>query len=508
MVDLIGGNHQTEEQLKAKKWMKIIAVILVLLLIACIALIGLAYYIQETELKITIDGASQKQMKELFVFEGDTVYIPIRDFATYVGYSSYSGDYKQYAEDTTKCYVESTHEIASFTLNSNKIYKTDGSNDYEYYEIDKPVKMINGKLYTTIEGAKIAFNIAFSYDKGKNNMTIYTLPYLVKHYTAKFPNSAIADDKANFNNQKALLYDMLVVKNSDNHYGVNSLKGTEIIGTKYASIEFIESSKEFIVTTDENKMGIMSYDATTKIRPEYDNIKQIDKDAGLYLVTNSNKQGIVDGNGNIVLYLEYDQIGIDSAKFTANNIKNQYLLYDTCIPVKRANLWGLYDKNGKEILPIQYDALGCSVGSGNSGDKTANNILLIPDYEAIVVRNGEFYGVVNVNGKELLPSVLKSVYSITTSGEETYYMIYNEQVINVISYLDKYIKKQENENNNTQTNTTTDTETNTTTNTITNTSTINNTNTIMNNEQNTNQTNQTNQNESMPANSNAVTNSN
>ena len=122
MVDLIGVNNQTEEQLKAKKWMKIIGIILVVLLIVCIALIGLVYYIQETELKIAIDGTSQKQMKEIFVFEGDTVYIPIRDFATYVGYSSYSGDYKQYAEDTTNRYVESTHEIASFTLNSNKIY--------------------------------------------------------------------------------------------------------------------------------------------------------------------------------------------------------------------------------------------------------------------------------------------------------------------------------------------------------------------------------------------------
>lgn len=497
MVDLIGGNNQTEEQLKAKKWMKIIGIILVVLLIVCIALIGLVYYIQETELKIAIDGTSQKQMKEIFVFEGDTVYIPIRDFATYVGYSSYSGDYKQYAEDTTKCYVESTHEIASFTLNSNKIYKTDGSNDYEYYEIDKPVKMINGKLYTTIEGAKVAFNIAFQYNKEKNNMTIYTLPYLVKHYTAKFSNSAIADDKAKFNNQKALLYDMLVVKNSDNHYGVNSLNGIEIIGTKYASIEFIESSKEFIVTTDENKVGIMSYDATTKIRPEYDDIKQVDKDAGLYLVTNNNKQGIVDGNGNIVLYLEYDQIGIDSAKFKANNIKNQYLLYDTCIPVKRANLWGLYDKNGKEILPIKYDAFGCSVGSGNSGDKTANNIILIPDYEAIVVCSGDFYGIVDINGKELILPALTSVYSVTTSGEDTYYMIYNEQVINVISYLEKYIKKQENENknNNAQTNT----EANTTTNTTTNT------NTVVNNTQNTSQTNQ---NTSVPANSNAVTNTN
>ena len=54
------------------------------------------------------------------IFEGEDVYVPIRDFASYVGYSSYNGDYKQYVEDTTKCYVQSTNEVASFSLNSNK----------------------------------------------------------------------------------------------------------------------------------------------------------------------------------------------------------------------------------------------------------------------------------------------------------------------------------------------------------------------------------------------------
>ncbi|MBR1803198.1 MAG: WG repeat-containing protein [Clostridia bacterium] len=463
MVDLIGGNNQTEEQLQAKKWMKIIAIILVVLLLISIGLIVLVYYMQATELKITIDGVPKSNLKEILVFEENKVYVPIRDFATYVGYSSYSGDYKQYTEDMTKCYVQSTNEIASFTLNSSKIYKTDGNNHYEYYEIDEPVKMMDGKLYTTIEGASIAFNIAFSYNK--NNITIYTLPYLVTTYTAKFKNAAIGDEKASFANQKAILYNMLVVKNEENRYGVNGLNGAEIIGTKYTSIEFIESTKEFIVTTEENKMGIMAHDATTKIKPEYDEIKQVDKDANLYLVTNNKKQGIVDGNGNIVLYLEYDQIGIDSTKFATNYIKNPYLLYDTCIPVKRANLWGLYDKNGKEIVPIQYDALGCSVGSINTNDRTANHILLIPDYEAIVVRKGELYGVFDLNGKQLLPAVLTSVYSVTSAGEDTYYMTYQGQVINVIDYLNKYMKKQETakqqnsvqntENKNVQTNTVT-----------------------------------------------------
>lgn len=460
MNDLIGKNYEsTEEQLKAKKWMKIIGIILIILILICIALIVLMYYIQALQLKVTIDGKEDTKLQDILIIENDEVYVPIRQFASYVGYESYKGDYKQYAEDETKCYVQCANEVVSFSMNSDKMYKLlTKENDYEYFKINEPVKMINGVLYTTKEGAETAFNITFNYDKKQNKITIYTLPYLVTYWAAKFKNSAIAGENASFSNQKALLYNMIIVQNTDKYYGVYDLSGKEILGTKYASIKFIESTKEFIVTTAEKKMGIMSYDATTKISPEYDEIKQIDKDAGLYLVTNNKKQGVINNSGNIVIYLEYDQIGIDSAKYSSNNIKNQYLLYDNCIPVKRNNLWGIFDKTGKQILAVEYDELGCSVGTGSSGNSTisTNNILLVPKYEGIVVKKGELYGLIDSQGKELLPIALKSIYSTTLAGEETYYMIYNEQVMNVITYIETYIKpttgSHSSDENNTNTN--------------------------------------------------------
>lgn len=513
MNDYIGGNYnQTEDQKKAKKMMKIIAVILVLLLIACVGLVGLMYYIKMTELKITIDGKQNVNLEKVLIFEEDTVYIPIRAFAEYVGYESANGDYKQYSEDTTKCYVQNTDEVASFSLGSNKIYKVllDGNNDYEYYEIDKPVKMINNQLCTTIEGAKIAFNISMAYAKEQNQVTIFTLPYLVTYYTAKFQNAGILDGNATFSNQKALLYDMVIVKSIDNNYGVHGIDGREILGTKYASIKFIESTKEFIVTTKEKKMGIMSYDSSTKISPEYDQIKQIDKDAGLYLVTNNKKQGVINENGSIVIYLEYDQIGIDGTKYANNNIQNQYLLYNNCIPVKRNNLWGLFDKTGKQITEVKYTELGCTAGSGKSGDN-ASGVLLIPDYEAIVVKeSNNLYGLIDSKGVKLIDSVLKTFYSTTSAGEVTYYMVYNDQVMNVISYIETYVIKpttpdnNENQNTNNVTgNTVTDTNSNHTTNTTTN-------NTQNNNQANNNVNNQVTTNTAngnvVPANGNTVTN--
>ena len=530
MNDFIGSggysNDRKEENLNAKKWMKLIGVILVLLFIIVIAIICLMYYIDTTELKISVDGKSMSGLKNVFIFKEDKIYIPIREFADYVGYKSYNGDYKE--EYFDQVYVQNTSEEAYFNLNSKTIYKKllNGEDDYEYFEIEEPVIMINNQLCTTIEGAQIAFNILMSYKE--NNITIYTLPYLVSYYTEKNENSAISDKDADFSNQKALLHNLIIVKNSNNYYGVSSLDGQEILGTKYKTIKFIESTKEFIVTTVENKMGIMSYDpntykAITKILPEYDNIKQIDKNNGLYLVTNNKKQGVVNQNGSVIVYLEYDQIGIDKSRYS--DIKNTYLLYDKCIPVKLNNKWGLIDKTGKKILEVKYDDLGSTVNAGTISENNVNSlngVLLIPKYEGIVVKEGESYGLVNSSGETYIPSVLTTIYSTTTEGETTYKMIYIGNTMNVITYLETYVIKNENnttnnEENNTTTNTQTNTATNVTTNTLDNNSietssnveensqnTQNQTNDQVNNNQEANQNNQTTTQNTNTQNNNAV----
>lgn len=225
--DYLGGNYgKVNEQQKNKKMMKIIAICLVLLFFISIGLVVAIYYIESTQLKISVDEKLTNQLEKVLIFEDGTVYVPIRSFSSYVGYKSANGDYKQYSEDTTKCYVQCDNEVATFSLGSNKIYKIllDGNNDYEYYEIAEPVRMINNQLCTTIEGAKIAFNISMDYNQAKNNVRIYTLPYLVKSYTAKFQNAGISDGNANFSNQKALLYNMIIMKGTDNNYGVYDLE--------------------------------------------------------------------------------------------------------------------------------------------------------------------------------------------------------------------------------------------------------------------------------------------
>lgn len=427
-MNLLENEEFIQKKKKSKTIMTIIIVMIILLLITCGVLLYFMYEIQKNTLKLSIDNKSTNFDSDMFVFEGENIYINIKEFAILMGYETHNSEYKdRYSEDTTKCYISDSNENASYILNSNTIYKKATNNeDYEYFELEEPVKYINDELYVIKEGMEIGANCFIQYNSNNNLINVISLQNIVNQYAAKFTNSAIADEKADFNNKKALRYGLVVVKSADEHYGVYNSKGQEIIGTKYSSISFKEDSQEFTVKTDEGKMGILSADGITKIEPNYDEIKQISKELNYYLVSNNKKYGIINQNGNIVVYLEYSQIGIDESKFPSNDIENPYILFDNCIPVKRDNKWGILDINGKQILPLEYDEIGCIAGTQN--DKSNNNVLIIPQYEAIVVGKEKKYSIVNSLGEVYVPMVLNSVYSITTSGEDKFYMTFTISV--------------------------------------------------------------------------------
>ena len=463
-MEIIGTNISDKNQ-KNKKMMKIIIILIILLLIISISLGVAIYFLKLQQFKFVVDGSSIAKSDGIFIINEDKVYVSIKDISSIIGYKYYNGGYKQYTEDPNKCYVQNDDEVCMFEKDSNKIYKTVPDEiDYEYFSLSEPIKNINGKLYTILEGIGKACNIVTQYNKEQNQITINTLPFLANYYTKNFKNSAVAKD---FKNQKALLYGLMVVQDVENtendgnnknvNYGIYSTSGEEIVGTKYTDIEFIESTEEFIVKTSENKVGIITSKGETKVKPQYDNLKQIDKDLNLYLATNNGKQGVIEKNGKILIYLEYDKIGIDLTQFQNNDVKNSYLLYDNAIPVEQNGKWGMYDKKGNLILPIEYEGFGCIAGT--SSDKTLNNLLVIPDIEGIVVskkyeleknKSVTMYGIVNSLGKELVPAGVETIYSVTTNGRDEYTMIYNGTSIDILEYARKYgLNSKENNTNET-----------------------------------------------------------
>lgn len=451
-MNLIDESVDYKKKDNSKKIARIILIFIALIIIAIISVLGVLMYIKNKELKLYIDGNVNDKVKNMMeVDEDGTVYFPVKDIASYLGYQSYNGEYTDKSEDANKCYVQNDNEIANFVLNSNKIYKLaleNSDGNYNYYYANKPVKAINGKLYISSDALANAFNLSFTYDTDSNRVYIYTMPYLIESYSAKVLDYGYDSISDNFINQKAVLNSMLVVtKNQGKLYAVIDLKGNAIIEAKYDNIEYLENTGDFLVTSN-NKVGIISSKRETKVQLLYDSLELVDSDSGLFIAKKDNKYGIIDSKGNIKVYIEYDEIGIDNTKFEKNNIKNKYLLDNGMIPAKKDKYWGAFDKNGKTVLNFEYDSFGYTATS----NREAINLLIIPDYNLMVVCQNKKYALVSSTGDMVIRPVLDDVYMTISSGKKYYYMNVGDRKIDIIEFLDEQspniTKNSSNETNN------------------------------------------------------------
>lgn len=436
-MNLIDEELQPKKKDNSKKMAKIILIIISLLVVAIIGTVIAIAYIQEKTLKLYVNGSINEKVKQMMVIEDDgTIYFPIKDIASYLGYQSFNGEYTDKSEDQSKCYVQDDNEVANFALNSNKIYKLTLENsdgNYDYYYSKKPVMAINGKLYATSDAIENSFNVSFSYNADNQRAYIYTMPYLIQSYSSKVLDYGYEEISDNYNNKKTILNDMLVVtKDQGKIYAVIDIKGNAVIEPKFDNIEYLPNSGDFLVQSN-NKVGIISAKKETKIQLLYDSLELIDSDTGLYLAKKDNKYGVIDSKGNIKIYIEYDQIGIDNTKFEQNNIKNKYLLDNGMILARKDKLWGAFDKNGKQVLDFEFDSFGYVATS----NKDAINLLLIPDYNILVACQNKKYALINSTGEMIIRPVLDDAYMTINSGKKYYYMNANDRKINITEFLDE-----------------------------------------------------------------------
>lgn len=437
-MNLIEENFQNKQEKNSKTASKIVLICIILLIMAIISIASYLVYIQNTTLALFLNGQANEKIKELLVIEDDgTIYLPIKQVASYFGYDSYNGEYSDKSEDKNKCYIQSKDgkEVANFTVNSNKVYKlnlTGTTDNYEYVYSEKPVKASEGVLYATSEMIEKAFNISFEYNKDKNTINILTMPYLIQIYSKKIIDYGYTEISDIFDNQKIILEGMLVVE-KNNKYAVIDIKGNAILEPKYDDIVYLPNVGDFLVESNE-KVGIISKNGETKVQIIYDSIKLMDSDLELYVVQKENKYGVIDFNGNTKIYIENDEIGMDISKFEKNNIKNKYLLGGNLIPVRKENLWGLYDKNGKKVVDFQYDSFGYI----NTTEKNVFNLLIIPDYNVIVACKEQKYTLINLTGQELfVGAVADEIYMTIKDNTRYYHIAVNDETIDATVYLDK-----------------------------------------------------------------------
>lgn len=462
------GQDIEEKDEKIKKIIKISIIFAVIALFIVLGVYMYVYYLDSQTLKTTVDGKQVSAPEDLYIFEtSGKVYVSIEQFSKLVGYDYYRGEYGKYNEDTSQCYVQNKSEVAGFELGSNKLYKLDLNSDsanYEWYQLDEPVKIVNNKMYCTSNAIRTACNVTFKYNQERKRIQVVTLEKLASSYQELAINEyGYNGIDTTYANEKAILYNMLVVRKAEldesgkvkkdsYKYGVITLDNKTLIGTKYDKIEFIEVMQEYFVT-NAGKVGILSSEGAQKIDLNYDEIKLLDNELKLYYVANNNLKGVVDRNGKRIVYLEFDQIGINAKNFKSNNITNNMLLFDNSIPVMKNDKWGLFDKNGNQILEPIYDSLGYIAGS--SKGTAENNLLIIPEIEGIVVCKDKKYGIVDSTGRVIAPCGFDKIYSITNLGKDTYYLVYGNgtQTITLEDYQRLNNQTTTEQDNNTKTTT-------------------------------------------------------
>ena len=456
--------NELERNARSKKNVVISLVFCAFLVVMLVILIVFLKYQDSITEKMFIDDAQVKIPANLYKIVDNERYVNIKALAELFGYNYTKGIYGEYTEDADSCYVNNNFEIVAVTAGSDKFTKhlelgngelTLGTleeiglkHEGEYseaFKMEKPVIFEDDTLYVPQQYVSPMFNVQVEWEEYR--IRFYTLKYLLEIAQKTMANEGIIEIDKYYENLKAMNYGYLIVGNSTSpdvestEYGViNLLNGDVVISTKYENITFVENSKEFYITAANGTVGILDSKGGTVIAPsEFEKISLLDEENKLYLVEKNNEYGVLNKKGEILVYAEYDDVGIDIEDFVKEEVNNEALFFEKCIPVKKDEKFGLYDINGTKLLEPVYDGLGYKTPEKTTSSGSEQSCLLIPSYvgiNGIVVNYDDKFGIFDVNeGALILPTVFDKIYSIKKEGERTYYISYNGMELELSQYL-------------------------------------------------------------------------
>lgn len=394
-MDLLNENQYKKEQTPKSK--KIVLIILILAIIATIFIVFALLYIrtqQKLPETLKINDKEVKMTETLIIetTEGNK-YISLKEIAQLLGYEYYNNEYGESGENKEKGYIKSGTLITGFEKDTKKIYKYEEETnlDYQYYELKSNVIMYNNNLYISSADISQALNVI--YGENKSIISIQTINNKIDEYTQslklKDNGYTIAQD---LNNQKAIIYGMLVVKKNDK-WGVIDKNSNEIIGNKYSTIYFDEYNMNFIVSDSNGRYGILSNNGEIICALKYDGLEILNYENMLYKVKYNGKYGIMSADTKLLTNIIYDDIGYPED----SNKKIKYTL----------------------IIPELIENVG----------------------EMMVVKQNNKYGLIDIStGEEVIGcDQLDKIYAIEELGEISYKVEINETTFDLIDVI-KYLK--------------------------------------------------------------------
>lgn len=450
--------EENEKNNKRKRSVLISIVICTILVILLLISIFTIQYQESLKLKMYIDGKEIGITSTMYRQVDEITYININEICDLLGYDSIKGEYNKYNEDEKSCYITTGYEIVSIKSDSSDFTKytevtavdnmiseipvtvKSENGKSEKFALNNPIKYIDNAIYVPFESLQDMLNMQIDLSQ-QNRIRLYTIEHIVtnaKNIISRLNYTTISGD---YENLKAMVYNYAVVGDGT-HYGVVSLStGAEIIGLKYDEITFMPNTQDFLIKAN-GTVGILGSDGSTVIKPtEYDEISIYDDENQLYLVKKDSKYGILNRKGKVVVYPDYDAIGYERAQNQefVEGTGNYKVLFNEAISVKEGTKFGLFDLEGNELLPSVYDGFGYveSSSTTTSGEKP---VLLIPEtlgIKGVVINLNDMYGVYDLEKREIIiPCVCSKIYSVTKSAKTTYYFVYNDQEENLDQYLE------------------------------------------------------------------------
>ncbi len=425
----------------------------------------------------------KQELPIMLVDENGTEYFCIETLATLSNYTYNNGAYGDKVDESKdKCYIDNGGEYVTFISNSNEVDKTiktnqqgvtdgelrimktlrdqtksSGTNedDKESFVIDNPVIRFDNKLYVNYQGINKGFNMIIQ--KNGSEYEIFTLDHLVKTYRALIQQKGY-NLTNNFKNQRALASGYAVV-GKDDKYGSLAIFDdyNTVLSVKYDAVEFVQSIDEFLILTN-SKFGMAAPGKEQlTIDTNYQNIELLSAEKKLYIVQNKDKYGVVNTNGKIIIPTEYDQIGLsDISVFSGQDIKDKYIIADSCIPVKKNGVYGLYDLEGNLIANSRFIELGCANPSkiisdaGSTLTTEAMPTLVMPLSDEVTgiifamknAAGSTTYGVITTKGTVVQNAYYTAIYYIQRNGKITYY--FNKPSNREIKTLEELIRTSDN----------------------------------------------------------------
>lgn len=361
-MDLLRQEIQSKKEPKGKKIVLSLLIISIVLLIVLILIVAmLKDNNSNVTLGLTVNGQEVEIIDNMLIEGTDGKgYISIQNIAKLIGDNYIEGGYLHDKDNKNKCYIENSNQIIEYEVDSKSIRKVNLNSkiEDEEYKLKNNIIINNDNKYIALEDLNIGCNVVYSFSEEEYKIKLYTAETLVEIYNEALEENLNVSNS--LNNQKAMLYNMLVVSNiKENKMGVIDTDNNLLISYIYSTIEYNEYLENFIVS-DKNKYGVISKEGRKIIEPKYQEIEIISYSPVLYKVKLNNEYGVLDKTGTTKVNIGYDKIGFNEQSNTIEPvciIRNVINNHDGIV-VCKDNKYGIVDlENGKMIIECEVDKI-------------------------------------------------------------------------------------------------------------------------------------------------------